>query len=57
MAQMLGRRHRQVFFRGSCSTANSYYFDSNGDVPFRASTTLEAMWRSARFPFADYTFA
>ncbi|HVE69529.1 MAG TPA: NAD(P)/FAD-dependent oxidoreductase [Solirubrobacteraceae bacterium] len=57
MAQMLGRRHRQVFFRGSCSSANSYYFDSHGDVPFRPSTTLEAMWRSARFPLSDYTFA
>ena len=57
MRQMLGRRHRQVFFQGSCSTANSYYFDSHGDVPFRASTTLEAMWKSARFPLRDYAFA
>jgi cation diffusion facilitator CzcD-associated flavoprotein CzcO len=57
LAQMLGRRHRQLFFRGSCSTANSYYFDSHGDVPFRASTTLEARWRSSRFPLGDYTFA
>ena len=57
MAQMLGRRHRQVFFQGSCSSANSYYFDAHGDVPFRASTTLEARWRSSRFPLADYTFA
>jgi cation diffusion facilitator CzcD-associated flavoprotein CzcO len=57
MKQMLSRRHRQVFFRGSCSTANSYYFDAHGDVPFRASTTLEAMWRSARFPLRDYDFA
>ena len=57
MKQMLSRRHRQVFFRGSCSTANSYYFDAHGDVPFRASTTLEAMWRSARFPLRDYAFA
>jgi cation diffusion facilitator CzcD-associated flavoprotein CzcO len=57
MKQMLSRRHRQVFFRGSCSTSNSYYFDSHGDVPFRASTTLEAKWRSARFPLSDYDFA
>ncbi|WP_354697703.1 Baeyer-Villiger monooxygenase [Paraconexibacter sp. AEG42_29] len=55
-AQMLGRRHRQVFFRGSCSTANSYYFDVNGDVPFRASPTLEAAWRSARYDLDDYRF-
>ena len=56
-AQMLGRRHRQVFFQGSCDTANSYYFDARGDVPFRASTTLEARWRSAHFDLGDYAFA
>jgi cation diffusion facilitator CzcD-associated flavoprotein CzcO len=57
MKQMLSRRHRQIFFRGSCSTSNSYYFDRHGDVPFRAATTLEVMWQSARFPLRDYTFA
>ena len=56
-AQQLGRRHRQIFFRGSCATANSYYFDAHGDVPFRAATTVEAWWRSARFPLRDYAFA
>jgi cation diffusion facilitator CzcD-associated flavoprotein CzcO len=55
-AEMLGRRHRQVFFQGTCGTANSYYFDAHGDVPFRASTTLEARWRSARFDLDDYSF-
>ena len=55
-AEMLGRRHRQVFFQGTCGTANSYYFDAHGDAPFRASTTLEAMWRSARFDLDDYSF-
>jgi cation diffusion facilitator CzcD-associated flavoprotein CzcO len=57
MKQMLDRRHRQIFFRGSCSNSNSYYFDQHGDVPFRAATTLEVMWRSARFPLRDYRFA
>ena len=57
MREMLSRRHRQIFFRGSCATANSYYFDRNGDVPFRPATTLEVMWRSSRFPFSDYAFA
>jgi cation diffusion facilitator CzcD-associated flavoprotein CzcO len=56
-AEMLGRRGRQVFFRGSCASANSYYFDKHGDVPFRPSTTLEAAWRAGRFPLADYRFA
>jgi cation diffusion facilitator CzcD-associated flavoprotein CzcO len=56
-AQQLGRRHRQIFFQGNCGTANSYYFDSHGDAPFRAATTLEARWRSSRFPLSDYAFA
>jgi cation diffusion facilitator CzcD-associated flavoprotein CzcO len=54
---MLSRRDRQVFFQDSCATANSYYFDSHGDVPFRSATTLEAAWRSARFDLDDYRFA
>ncbi|MGI8579996.1 MAG: flavin-containing monooxygenase [Solirubrobacteraceae bacterium] len=56
-AEMLGRRHRQVFFQGTCDGANSYYFDSHGDVPFRASTTPEVRWRSGRFDLDDYSFA
>jgi cation diffusion facilitator CzcD-associated flavoprotein CzcO len=57
LADQLSRRHRQIFFQGTCSTANSYYFDSHGDVPFRASTTLEARWRSSRFDLGDYEFS
>ena len=53
---MLARRRRQVFFRDSCATANSYYFDARGDAPFRSSLTLEAAWRSARFDLDDYSF-
>ena len=56
-ADMLRRRPRQVFFQGGCTDANSYYFDVHGDVPFRASTTPEVMWRSARFDLGDYAFA
>jgi hypothetical protein len=55
--EVLSRRDNQVFFRGSCSTANSYYFDKHGDAPFRPSLTLEAAWRSARFDLDDYAFA
>jgi cation diffusion facilitator CzcD-associated flavoprotein CzcO len=54
---VLARRENQVFFRGSCATANSYYFDKHGDAPFRPSLTLEAAWRSARFDLDDYAFA
>jgi hypothetical protein len=36
--------------------ANSYYFDENGDVPLWPASTIEAYWRSRRFPLADYRF-
>jgi cation diffusion facilitator CzcD-associated flavoprotein CzcO len=54
---VLARRNNQIFFLGSCATANSYYFDKHGDAPFRPSLTLEAAWRSARFDLGDYAFA
>lgn len=54
--KMLRRRGRQVFWNDSCANANSYYFDAHGDVPFRASPTLETMWDAKRFPLADYRF-
>jgi cation diffusion facilitator CzcD-associated flavoprotein CzcO len=53
---MLGRRHNQIFFQPSCASANSYYFDRHGDAPFRAATSLETSWRSARFDLDDYRF-
>ena len=56
-AQMLRRRGRQVFWQPGCSLANSYYFDAHGDVPLRPVPTLETVWRSRRFPLADYRFA
>jgi cation diffusion facilitator CzcD-associated flavoprotein CzcO len=55
--QMLARRHNQIFFRDTCSVANSYYFDEHGDVPFRPSASLETIWRANRFSFDDYVFA
>ena len=56
-AQMLRRRGRQVFWQPGCELANSYYFDDHGDVPLRPVPTLETVWRSRRFPLADYRFA
>ncbi len=53
-AEMLRRRSRQVFWQPSCTEANSYYFDDHGDVPLRPVPTLETVWRSRRFPLADY---
>jgi cyclohexanone monooxygenase len=55
-AEMMRKRHRQIFWQDSCKDANSYYFDKNGDVPLRPTTTLEAYWRSRRFPLHDYAF-
>ena len=55
-AEMMRKRHRQIFWQDSCRLSNSYYFDKNGDVPLRPATTLEAYWRSRRFPLDDYAF-
>ena len=49
-AEMMRKRHTQIFWQDSCELANSYYFDSHGDVPLRRATTLETIWRSRRFP-------
>ncbi len=57
LEQMLGRRDKQIFFQGTCDGTNSYYFDRHGDVPFRASPSIETHWRSARFDLADYRYA
>jgi cation diffusion facilitator CzcD-associated flavoprotein CzcO len=56
-AEMMRKRHRQIFWQDSCQLANSYYFDKNGDVPLRPATTLEAYWRSRRFRLDDYRFS
>jgi len=53
-AEMLSRRGRQIFWQGRCASANSYYFDSHGDVPLRPSPTIETMWHARQFPLADY---
>ncbi|WP_231855332.1 flavin-containing monooxygenase [Tsukamurella pseudospumae] len=57
MESILARGPLQVFSNPTCASANSYYFTKNGDVPFRASTTLEAAWHSRRFPLSDYAFS
>jgi cation diffusion facilitator CzcD-associated flavoprotein CzcO len=53
---MLARRPNQIFFRDTCSLANSYYFDEHGDVPFRPSASAETIWHSMRFKLDDYRF-
>jgi cation diffusion facilitator CzcD-associated flavoprotein CzcO len=54
--EMLSRQGNQIFWQSSCANANSYYFDKNGDVPLRPTTTLESAIRSRRFKLSDYTF-
>jgi len=54
---MMRKRHRQIFWQNSCRLANSYYFDQHGDVPLRPASTVEAYWRSKRFPIDDYRFS
>lgn len=56
-AEMMRKRHRQIFWQDSCALANSYYFDKNGDVPLRPDTTVQAYLRSRRFPLDDYRFS
>ena len=56
-AEMMRKRHRQVFWQDNCAEANSYYFDKHGDVPLRPTTTVAADWRSRRFDLDDYTFS
>ncbi|MBJ8339118.1 NAD(P)/FAD-dependent oxidoreductase [Antrihabitans sp. YC3-6] len=55
-AEMLRRRGNQIFWQDSCANANSYYFDKNGDVPLRPTTTIESAIRSRRFKMSDYSF-
>jgi cation diffusion facilitator CzcD-associated flavoprotein CzcO len=56
-AEMMRKRHRQIFWQDSCQLARSYYFDKNGDVPLRPASTIETYWRSRRFPLSDYEFS
>ena len=56
-AEMMRKRHTQIFWQDSCQAPDSYYFDKNGDVPLRPASTLETYWRSRRFPLDDYEFS
>jgi cation diffusion facilitator CzcD-associated flavoprotein CzcO len=56
-AEMMRKRHRQIFWQDSCRFARSYYFDRNGDVPLRPASTPETMWRARRFPLDDYVYS
>jgi cation diffusion facilitator CzcD-associated flavoprotein CzcO len=52
------RLGRSLWQLGSCQTANSYYFDRNGDTPFLRPTSSVQARRAARtFPLDDYSYA
>lgn len=55
--KILKRQRNTVFFNNDCGSANSYYFDANGDAPFvRPALTAEAFWRARHFSMNDYEF-
>ncbi len=47
-----------VFTLGSCSTANSYYFNQHGEAAIlRPTSTINAFREQDRFPLEDYAYA
>jgi cation diffusion facilitator CzcD-associated flavoprotein CzcO len=52
------RLEKSLWFNSNCATANSYYFDHHGDVPYMRPTSAREARRSASsFPLDDYAFA
>ncbi len=46
-----------VWLTSNCATANSYYFDHHGDVPYLRPTSARAADRASRtFPLDDYRY-
>jgi cation diffusion facilitator CzcD-associated flavoprotein CzcO len=55
--QMRTRLARSLFNTNSCATANSYYFDHHGDLPYLRPTSSAAAFRAAHsFPLDDYRY-
>ncbi|MEB4207737.1 NAD(P)/FAD-dependent oxidoreductase [Mycobacterium sp. 94-17] len=56
--QMRTKMNTSVLFHGDCATANSYYFNDDGDVCwFRPQSTRRATKDQGRFPLSDYQIA
>jgi cation diffusion facilitator CzcD-associated flavoprotein CzcO len=52
------RMRKSLWFTSNCATANSYYFDHHGDVPYLRPTSGRQAARAARtFPLDDYSYA
>jgi hypothetical protein len=55
---MTGKMNDTVFNLGSCSTANSYYFNQHGEAAIlRPSSAIGARREVETFPLSDYAFA
>jgi cation diffusion facilitator CzcD-associated flavoprotein CzcO len=55
---VLRRLSHSLWFSNNCGTANSYYFDHHGDVPFlRPTSARQARRAAARFPLDDYRYS
>jgi cation diffusion facilitator CzcD-associated flavoprotein CzcO len=52
------RMKNSLWFSSNCATANSYYFDHHGDVPFLRPTSARQAQRASRsFPLDDYHYS
>lgn len=57
-ATMRARASRTLFTHNGCQTANSYYFDRNGDLTFlRLEGFADALAAQDTFPLDDYEFS
>ena len=56
--RMTGKMNDTVFNLGSCSTANSYYFNQHGEAAIlRPTSTINAFREADRFPLDAYAYA
>jgi hypothetical protein len=56
-AKVERRMSGSLWFNSNCATANSYYFDHHGDVPFMRPTSAFQAQRAAKtFPLDDYRY-
>jgi cation diffusion facilitator CzcD-associated flavoprotein CzcO len=52
------RMTTSLWFSSNCATANSYYFDHHGDVPYLRPTSGRQAERASRsFPLDDYSYS
>jgi cation diffusion facilitator CzcD-associated flavoprotein CzcO len=47
--EILRKRESEIFFSGSCETANTYYYDRFGDTPNFRPSNHPRMWADSRF--------